>query len=174
MDILGLERGSIRLVPHQASWKATFEAERQKIAFALAGSILNIEHIGSTAIPSIVAKPVIDMAISLVHLEDGLACVAALEDLGYLYKGENGIQGRHYFRTHAEIVKFHIHMFAEGNAKLRDHLLFRDYLIAHAVEAKAYNDLKIKLSQQFASDRAAYTANKNDFISEILDKARRA
>ncbi|MEM6347125.1 MAG: GrpB family protein [Bacteroidota bacterium] len=172
MDEIGLVRGTIRLVPHQASWKGIFEAEREKLAFALADSILKIEHIGSTAIPGIAAKPIIDMAITLVQFEDGLDCVAALEDYGYLYKGENGIPGRHYFRTDAEIVKFHIHMFAQGNPKLRDHQLFRDYLIAQPEEAQAYHELKIKLSQQFATDRGAYTASKNDFISDILTKAR--
>lgn len=172
MDQLGLKRGTIRLVAHTTEWSKSFEEEKQKLKSILAGSILKVEHIGSTAIPAIIAKPIIDIAITTVHFEDGFKCVAALEDYGYLYKGENGIEGRHYFSTDDDVVKFHLHMFPEGHEKLMDHLLFRDYLIAHPEEAGGYNDLKLQLREQFPTDRLAYTEGKHDLITEILNQAR--
>ncbi|MFK7921000.1 MAG: GrpB family protein [Bacteroidia bacterium] len=173
MDEIGLKRGAIRLVPHTAEWGKAFVVEKQKLESVLAGSILKVEHIGSTAIPSIVAKPIVDIAITIVHFDDGLKCVPALEANGYLYKGENGIENRHYFRTDGDIVKFHLHMFPKGHEKLRDHLLFRDYLIAHPEEARKYNDLKLQLREQFPEDRLAYTEGKDELITDLLSKARK-
>ncbi|MEL6592256.1 MAG: GrpB family protein [Bacteroidota bacterium] len=170
--ILGLQRHTIRLVPHQNGWKEAFEAEKQRLELALTDSVISIEHIGSTAIPGLLAKPVIDIGIGLSNYEAGFACVAALEELGYLYKGENGIAERHYFRTNSEIVLHHLHMFPDGHPKLRDHLLFRDYLLAHPEELQAYQALKLILQQENSGNRQTYTEGKHDFITRILQLAR--
>ena len=126
--MIGLKRDTLKLVPHDPNWKILFSEERQRIKQAIGQMILRIEHVGSTAIPTISAKPIIDIAIEIPTYEHGYACVQPLTHLGYLYKGANGIEGRHYFRTNAELVKFHIHLFPHGHEKWRNHLLFRNYL----------------------------------------------
>lgn len=170
--MIGLKRGTIQLLPHDPAWAAVFQAERQRILNRITDPVVHISHIGSTAIRGIIAKPVIDVAISIEDYALGHACVEPLKELGYVYKGNNGIPDRHYFRTDAEVVKFHIHMFPVGNPKLRDHLLFRDYLNTNQEEAQRYDALKRGLMQQFPNDREAYTLGKSDLIQEILKRAR--
>lgn len=170
--MFGLKRGTISLSLHNPEWKNLFLEEKGRLLASIGSHILSIEHIGSTSIPGLSAKPIIDMGISIKRFEDGFACVSALEALGYLYKGENGIEHRHYFRTDADIVKFHIHMFPKDHPKLKDHLLFRDYLITHPEEKDRYQQLKKQLSQKYASQRELYTASKSSFIEGILEKAR--
>ncbi len=170
--MIGLKRGTIQLLPHDPAWAAVFQAEKQRILDRIQDPVLHISHIGSTAIRGIMAKPVVDMAISIECYALGHACVEPLTELGYVYKGNNGIPDRHYFRTDDDVVKFHIHMFPEGNPKLRDHLLFRDYLNANQKEAQRYDALKRELMQRFPSDREAYTLGKSELIQEILKRAR--
>ena len=169
--MLGLKRGTLHLSPFDPEWKDHFLEERERISDAIGEHILSIEHIGSTSIPGLSAKPVIDIGIGLKNFEAGFACVKQMESLEYLYKGENGIKDRHYFRTDADIVKFHVHMFSQGHPKLLDHLLFRDYLRAHPEEKQKYQQLKEELSQKYADQRSLYTPGKADFIQGILEKA---
>lgn len=168
----GLKRGNIMLAPFDPEWKNYFLEEKDRLLSSISDHVLAIEHIGSTSIPGLSAKPIIDIGISTESFEQGFACVPGLEALGYLYKGENGIANRHYFRTNADIVKFHIHMFPHKHPKLVDHLLFRDYLIAYPEEKNKYQQLKEELSQKYATQRELYTSSKSDFITGILEKAR--
>ena len=169
---LGLRTGTLELVPHDPAWAEAFLEEKARIEIALADRIVAVEHIGSTAIPGIRAKPIVDMAISLERYEDGFNCVKPLEALGYEYRGEAGVPGRHYFHTAGEPVKFHIHMFPESSREWEDHLLFRDYLRANPGEAARYDGLKSALLEEFPEDRPRYTEGKAAFCGEIIEKAR--
>lgn len=169
---IGLKRGLLKLAPYDPEWEAFFKKERNKIRKAVGQFILVIEHIGSTSIKNMCAKPIIDIAIGLKKYNDGFKCVEGLDKIGYLYFGERGIPGRHFFRRDSEIVKCHIHMYEIASAEWEYHILFRDYLSNHEKEAKEYASLKNDLIKQFGNNREKYTEAKAKFINNILKKAK--
>src|SRR4030042_5217166 len=113
IDVIGLKRKTLKLVPFNSEWENIFRNEKEKILHGIKDYIISIEHIGSTSIENIYSKPIIDICISIKKYDDGFKCETFLESIGYIYKGDFGIPGRHFFRTNDEIVKFHIHMFEE-------------------------------------------------------------
>jgi GrpB-like predicted nucleotidyltransferase (UPF0157 family) len=163
----------IELSPYDASWPARFEAEADAIRKALAGGFsYTVHHVGSTAIPGIYAKPVIDMILAIPDRNRWPSLIEPLERLGYVYWAENPNPDTMFFvkgmlplgsgRTH----HIHVHTPEAAAPALR----FRDYLAAHPAAAKAYEVLKRKLGVQFATDRDAYTKGKAEFVDEILRK----
>ncbi len=157
------------LVPWDPAWVQRFAACRRELLEACGAWLTQIEHIGSTAIPGLGAKPIIDIMPGLRSSEEGRRCVQPLVALGYEYLGEHGIPGRHYFRR---LDACHVHMLAVGCDAWRDHLDFRDHLRAHADAREAYWQLKCRLAQALAHDRAAYSEAKSSFVAEILERAR--
>jgi GrpB-like predicted nucleotidyltransferase (UPF0157 family) len=170
-SIIGLERGVVRLVPYEPGWAAFFEEEKARLSRALGEKALDIQHVGSTAIPGGIAKPIIDISIAVQSFEAGFACVKPMEDLGYVYGGENGIPGRHYFNKYDPRSTHHIHMFEITSKNWHEHLLFRDYMRNHQEAVQAYTDLKLQLHKQFPADREAYTEGKAEFIRGIIETA---
>lgn len=165
--MLGLPRGFIKLEPHSEQWRQLFAEEAARIRAAIGEVAALIEHIGSTSISGIAAKPIIDIAVGIENSADGERCVAPLENVGYKYRGEHGIAGRFYFvkgepRTH------HLHMVLTNGDSWRSHLMFRDYLRAHPAIAKEYEDLKLALAREYVNDRDAYQQGKSDFIEKVL------
>ncbi|QYJ06735.1 GrpB family protein [Qipengyuania flava] len=130
-------------VPHDSDWRAQFLAEQRLIAAALNIAPACIHHVGSTAIPQIYAKPIIDI---LVEVEDVAALDArsAMRALGYRARGENGIPGRRYFTKHRSdgLRSHHVHCFERGSPGAIRHLAFRDYLRAHPERAQTYSKIK--------------------------------
>ena len=162
----------IVLAPYDPDWPSQFAAARAEMMAACAGLMLDVHHVGSTAIAGLAAKPVIDMMPVLRRHEDCLACIAPMRALGYAYRGEQGIAGRHYFvrgdpRTH------NVHVFVFDHPEIERHLLFRDYLRAHPEKRKAYLLLKLALAKEFADDRRAYAEAKTPFCERIVALARR-
>lgn len=156
----------IVLEPHNPRWSALFEEERQAILHAGGGLISAIHHVGSTAIPGIAAKPIIDILATLARHEHGQACAGAMERLDYEYRGESGVEGRHYFRkgfphTH------HLHMYAANHPEVGRHLRFCDYLRRHPAEALAYEALKRELAARFVSNTLLYSQAKTEFCNRI-------
>ncbi len=134
-----------------------------------------VEHIGSTAIPGLPAKPILDIMPGLVAYQDGLKTIEPLEQLGYEYFGDNGIPGRYYFRLLFEQrTVVHIHMFEIGTGNWLRHLIFRDYLRANPAIAAQYAELKKELAVRFRNDREAYTDAKSEFINSVVQNARKA
>lgn len=171
--MLGLPSGQVLVVTYDPSWPAAFETEKNRILEACSRFSIAIEHVGSTAVPGLSAKPILDIMIGIPNDQDGVKLVPFLEELGYFYKGENGIPGRHYFtlgnpRTH------HIHMVKQQGEIWKKHLLFRDYLRIHKKDRDEYAALKQVLSGRFPTDRLRYTESKNGLIQHILEKARKA
>lgn len=171
--MLGLERGVVRLAPHQAVWSVLFEEEKGRLEKALGSAVLDVQHIGSTSIPGIKAKPILDVGVAVRNFEEAFVLIPKVERLGYLYRGENGIPRRHYFvkgtperRTH------HLHMVELDSEEWTKNLLFRDYLRRHPEAARAYQALKEALATQYPRDREAYTDGKHAFVQEVLQKAR--
>ena len=163
----------IYMVPYNPNWRQEFENEAKQITKALSDDVVTVHHIGSTAIPNIYAKPVIDILL-VVHNHTGLdAKQAAMEALGYEAFGEFGIPTRRYFRRdNAEGDRTHqIHAFEAGSRQIDRHLAFRDYMIAHPEAAQAYSDLKRELAAKHPDDMEAYMDGKHEFIQEIDRRA---
>ncbi len=166
---------AIKLEQHHPQWVKDFELERTRFWAALGhvtqGGILEqVHHIGSTSVPGLKAKPVIDMLLEVYPLPKPEVGIPALERLGYEYKGEAGIAGRLFFRGNPRTR--HVHVVEAGTNELtRDHLLFRDYLRANAGARRRYENLKLELAQQYPSDRDAYTTGKTELIRELLQEA---
>ena len=163
-------REVIELAPHHPQWAEAAAAECGRIAAACGASLLRIEHIGSTSVPGLIAKPVLDLMPLLRTYEDGYVCVAPMRALGYWYAGDFGIAGRHFFikgspRTH------HVHMLLEGSKEARRHLAVRDCLRAHPEFAARYAALKQDLAVRFHDDREGYANAKGAFMRELFDFA---
>jgi GrpB-like predicted nucleotidyltransferase (UPF0157 family) len=163
----------IRVVPYDPRWPEAFAAEAAAVATALGGNLLEIHHVGSTAIPGIYAKPVIDMlaAVSDIALIDRDA--ARMAALGYEAMGEFGIAGRRYFRRDdAAGQRTHqVHAFQHGSPHVARHLAFRDFLRVHPALAAQYGELKQKLADAFPNDAEAYMDGKDGFIKDMQERA---
>jgi GrpB-like predicted nucleotidyltransferase (UPF0157 family) len=161
--------GVIVLAPHCATWAEAFEREASAILEELSGLFIELHHIGSTAIPGIVAKPVIDMLGIVPALEALDAGAHRLAVLEYEVLGEFGIPGRRYFRKDApDGARTHqLHAFAVGSPQIQRHLDFRDYLRVFPAEAAAYGTLKQDLARRCGSDMHAYSDGKTAFIRAV-------
>ena len=163
----------IVLTAHDPEWSERFADEAALIHVALQGVVTELHHIGSTAIPGIVAKPIIDMLAIVTNLEALDRASSSLEPLGYESKGEFGISGRRYFRkdSAAGLRTHHLHAFAAGSGEIERHLNFRDYLRAHPAEAREYEALKLSLAQRTIGDWNTYTEGKEAFVREMDQRA---
>lgn len=163
----------IVLLPHDPSWHEEFAREAAIISQALGQVLRSIHHIGSTAIPGIRAKPIIDMLAVTEDLTLLDAKAAIFESLGYEALGEFGIPGRRYFRKDdsAGIRTHQVHAFQLGSPQIARHLAFRDFLRANPDDAAAYDALKRKLAVEHPNDISAYTDGKDEFIRDIDARA---
>ena len=167
--MIGLEKGKVKLAEFDKNWVVEFENEKNAIQRAITSYKIGIEHVGSTSIEFLCAKPIIDILIGIEHFNDGFECIHDLEAIGYESKGENGVQGRHFFakgnpRTH------HIHMVEINSDFWKEHLLFRDYLRNDSEVRIRYSELKKELALQYENDREKYTSSKSEFIQGIIKK----
>jgi GrpB-like predicted nucleotidyltransferase (UPF0157 family) len=172
----------IYLADYDPRWPQMFEDERARIVSAIGEWAADVQHVGSTSIPGIAAKPIIDIAVHLRSLVDALYCITPLTELGYECLGEFGIPGRIYFRkltasplpgqSHDGVGRTHqIHMYELGHEQYEKQIVFRDYLRAHADAARAYEALKRDLAVRHAGDIEAYANAKSDFVQSILRSA---
>lgn len=167
------DKEPVLVVEYDPEWPHRYEAERARIVTALGGLIAGIEHVGSTAVPGLGGKPVIDMMVGVARFEDGECCVTPLEGLGYEYRGEAGIPGRLYFRK--GLPRTHqVHLVEQDGDFWEDVLLFRDFLRTHPETAEKYYSLKKELAVKFPTDREVYAEAKTPFIRAVVDRARSA
>ena len=163
------------VVDYDASWPARYERERASIVETL-GDVMEgvaaIEHVGSTAVPGLAAKPIIDIMIGVRELPVGEGCVQPLESLGYEYRGElfPGIPGRYYFRK-GNPRSHQLHLVEHRSEFWQRHILFRDLLRKSPAVAQEYAALKKELAVQYRTDRLAYTEAKTTFIESALAQA---
>ena len=168
------EGGAVAIVDYDPRWTRQFEEEKARILAATVPSVVAVEHIGSTAVPGLAAKPIIDILAGIRHLEDARACIAPLATIGYEYvpEYETELPERRYFRKGPrEARTHHVHLVEVEGAFWRRHLAFRDYLRAHPEEAKRYAALKRALAAKFGEDREAYTDGKTAYVRGIEAKA---
>ena len=167
--MLGLRRGSVQIVPYTPAWATLFEAERARLHHALHPYVLDIQHIGSTAVPGLAAKPILDLGIAVVDESIGIACIPRITALGYAYREYRGADQGHFFDLGPEHQLTHyLHLLRIGDPGWWNYLRFRDYLRAHPVARDAYQQLKQDLATEYAADRASYSAAKATFIQHIL------
>jgi GrpB-like predicted nucleotidyltransferase (UPF0157 family) len=169
---LGTKGGHIEVVAYRAEWPALFEKEAAWIREACGDWVIAVEHIGSTSVPGLAAKPILDIMPGLAQTDDGHRTVEGMRRIGYEYHGEHGMPGRfHFDRGVSGATVVHVHMFEVGTYNWRRHLAFRDTLRRDAAVAAEYQRLKIDLAIRFRNDRKAYTDAKSAFVQAVVAKA---
>jgi GrpB-like predicted nucleotidyltransferase (UPF0157 family) len=171
-----LQKDIVLLSPYRKEWPKLYEEEEKMLREAGGNIIIDIQHVGSTSVPGLISKPIIDIAVAVKTLKAGEKCIEPFTKLGYKYKLDSVTEGtiHHYFskggyynRTH------HIHL-EEWKSKLwYNHILFRDYLIKHNDVMKEYAELKLQLAEKFPDDRKSYRAGKDKFIESVIEKAKK-
>lgn len=159
----------VRIVPYDPDWAPRFEQERTLLAGAIdEWAVGGIHHVGSTSVPGLQSKPVIDILIGVRSLEDSYACFDRLAGLDYLYAPYRTHEMHWFCKPDRSRRTHHLHLVPTISARFRDELAFRDYLRDHPDVAQEYGALKRRLAAKFEHDREAYTDAKADFISAIL------
>ena len=164
------------IVEYQPQWPALYEEEKTRILNVIGHKVISIEHIGSTAVPGLGAKPIIDIMIGVNQLADAEECIEPLITIGYEYRPPEkaGIPERRYFtKGHPQARTFHIHMVELTSDFWERHLLFRDFLRAHPDVADQYYRLKKKLATEYGNNREGYTDAKTSFIESVVTRARK-
>lgn len=177
--MLGLKRGTVQLCEHEQAWEIEAQNTILRLKEILGAVIKDIQHVGSTSIPSIKAKPIIDIAIAVDDFEDVLLLEEELKKQGFYYRpkvdlGEQLLfaSGSYYDGT-GDLQTHFIHIVKTGSMDWRNYINFRDYLNSTPAVAKAYEDLKVLLAKQAPVDngREKYLRGKHDFIVYTLKKA---
>lgn len=165
------------VVDYDPEWAILYEEEKRRILEVLGHIIVEIEHIGSTAVPNLGAKPIIDIIAAVSHLSDAEKCIEPLSSIDYEYvpEYEASFPERRYFhKGHPPKEQhYHLHMVEKRSDFWKRHLLFRDHLRAHPEVAQRYYRLKKELASKYDSNREAYTDAKTSFIESIVAEARR-
>lgn len=169
--MLGAERADpIEVVEDDPLWPERFEEMRARLAAALGSTAIRIEHVGSTAVPGLAAKPVVDIQVSVPDVEDEPAYREAIESCGFALRYCE--PGHRYFRPPRPLPRlWHIHVCAVGGEWERVHLLFRDYLRCHPVAVKRYAVMKREMAVVHRNESIAYTDAKSPLIDEMLVRA---
>ena len=169
----GLKRGTVMLVPHQDEWTQSAERTIQTLKQLLEPAAVDIQHIGSTAIPSIHAKPIIDLVVGVRNLDDIAPYVELLKQHDIVFRKED-VAGQLLFvmgdfekdtRTH------HIHVVRWNGVEWNNYINLRDYLNRYTDKAMQYDTCKKKLALQFSVDRGSYSAGKQGLIARLLNEA---
>ena len=156
---------------YDSRWPQLFETLRGRIAGVLDELAISIEHVGSTAIPGLAAKPIIDIDVLLRSSSNLITVIHKLADLGYEHRGDLGISGREAFRAKFDDVQHHLYVCPQDSREYKRHIAFRDYLRAHADDANVYAVLKREFASKFGSDRDGYNRAKSEFVQRILQRA---
>ena len=173
MPHLGLLSERVKIVEYDPCWPGLFASEAVRIQAACAGRLSGVEHVGSTAVQGLAAKPILDVMLGVPDFADARACVPLIESLGYVFLGTYGIEGRFFFRS-PEPCTHHLHLVEKDGKFWQDEILFRNYLRNHPRAGLAYVELKRELAEKFAANRPAYTEAKGEFIGVCLSNARSA
>jgi GrpB-like predicted nucleotidyltransferase (UPF0157 family) len=172
---LGLTYGQVRLVPSDPGWPGAFQRLADELSARLGELAVAIEHVGSTAVPGLTAKPILDITVGLAPAADPDWAITALQALGYQFRGDKGGDGGLLLvlEDRAAHRIAHLHLVRHGDMLWRRYLALRDRLRADPVARAAYAQLKRGLAVQFAGDRRAYTVAKAAFIVRLLGEAER-
>jgi GrpB-like predicted nucleotidyltransferase (UPF0157 family) len=169
LALFGLGWREVRLVPHDPRWAQAYRREAARLQQALGAHALEIAHIGSTAVPGLVAKPLLDIMVAVTSLQERETVIPLLERAGYEFRPHDTLPERLFFIAGApEARRVNLSLAAWDSAYWRDHLAFRDILRARPEVATAYARLKVDLAERYPADRLAYTAAKGEFVARVL------
>jgi len=159
------------VVDYDPRWPATFQILRSPLAEALGSLAAAIEHMGSTAVPGLAAKPVIDIDVLLKSASDLPLVIQRLASIGYVHRGDLGVAGREAFYAPPGSPQHHLYVCPPESREYRRHLALRDFLRTHSAEAENYGKLKHSLAARFRNDRIAYNEGKSEFVEALLRRA---
>jgi GrpB-like predicted nucleotidyltransferase (UPF0157 family) len=165
----GRERRPIVIVAYDPTWPAMFETQRATIAGALGSTAIGIEHIGSTSVPGLAAKPIVDVLVTVADIDDEDAYLSALEGAGYMLRVRE--RGHRMFRTPQ--LDVHVHVWRADDPEVRRYLLFRDQLRTDADDRARYEDLKRRLAEREWDEMNDYAQAKSELVEAILARAER-
>jgi GrpB-like predicted nucleotidyltransferase (UPF0157 family)/chloramphenicol 3-O-phosphotransferase len=166
-------RSPIVVSDYDHEWPLFFEEIAQRVRDAVADLSARVEHVGSTSVPGLAAKPIIDIDVVVDSAEDLAPAIERLRSLGYVYQGDKGIKGREAFMWPRGARPHHLYLVVQGSQPYLDHIEFREYLRDHPEVASEYADLKTSLAEQHGDDRPGYENSKADFVTSVLQTARR-
>ena len=161
---------SIHILEYDPCWKTSLNEFKDVFWPVVADYSIGFEHVGSTAVEGLEAKPIIDIDIVVSSMDALLKVIGRLVPLGHVHQGELGIQGRHAFFQQENVSKLHLYVCLEGSLSLRNHPALRDYLHAHPAAVKKYSNLKKRLAQQYPNNIGCYVERKTSFIASILER----
>jgi len=171
--MIGLKRGTVKLVRYNPKWRQNFKRDEKKIRKVFGLDALEIQHIGSTAISGILAKPIIDIALIVPSLKKARRYEKKLKEIGYEIKKNDTKKERLFFTKGPEEKRTHyLHIGEIGSGYIEDMILFKDYLCKHKDMAKRYSDLKESLAKKYQDKREVYTAKKEKLVKKIIKKAK--
>ena len=163
------------IVEYNPQWPALYEEEKARILGLIGHKVVALEHVGSTAVPGLGAKPIIDIMVAIHRLTNAEECILPLQSTGYEYvpEYEDTLPERRYFRKGPPGARtYHVHMVELTSDFWERHLLFRDFLRTHPEVAGQYYQLKKELAAKYSSDHEGYTEAKKTFIESIITRAR--
>lgn len=160
----------IEVVDYDGAWPQRFEELRAAIWPSVSDVAITIEHVGSTSVPGLAAKPIIDIDVVVPPSPSSMrAAIEGLSKIGYVHQGDLGVAGRGAFRDGPpDLPPHHLYSCVDDCTSLRNHLIVRDFLRANPVAAREYGDLKKRLAQRFPDDIDSYIAGKTDFLCRLL------
>ena len=170
---MGEERDpAVRIVDYDPGWPAEAARELRRVGEALDGVAVRLDHVGSTSVPGLAAKPIVDLQVSVVEIAPADRYVGPLEGLGYLFAADPDSPDFHFFgKPAARPRTFHVHVCVAGSDDEFRHLALRDYLRAHTDEALRYAEVKRSLVALRPGDRLAYIEGKADYVAALEERA---
>lgn len=173
--MFGLKRGTVKLTQHNPQWRAEFTKEKKRLTKILGKHFLAVEHVGSTAIPGLKAKPIMDLLVAVKSIDDFDNYTKLLEKLDYAFMRDNRKDQEHVLYVKGpEAKRTHYLKLCQLDSDFwQEHILFKEYLMSHPEKLKEYEELKVKLAKKYKDDRYKYTKKKEDFIQKVLKLAQK-
>lgn len=170
---LGLKRGIVELRPSSPDYPALFGEERARVQHALGPLAIDIQHVGSTSVPGLVAKPILDLAVAVRDAGAMPLCVEPLAEIGYAFMGDRVGNGEAFFAKGSDEARTHyLHLLPINHPHWQAYLVFRDTLREQAELRDEYARLKLALAGEHRERRTEYTAHKAGFIERVLQRGR--
>ena len=162
----------VEIVQHDPKWSQLYQVEADKLMHAFGKELVSIHHIGSTSVPGLLAKPILDMMPVVQDIERVELLNEQMESLGYEALGEFGMLGRRYFRKGGDARTHQVHIFQKNDKwNIDRHLAVKEFLNSHPAEVKLYGELKESLAKKFPNDRISYVDGKNTFVKYLEKRA---
>ena len=168
--MIGLKRHTVQVVSHDPTWGKLASDACEKIGRLCRDLNIKTEHVGSTSVPGLSAKPILDIAIGMLSLDSISELIGRLTDVGYIYRGEGegGVGHLFVWESKPNFRTIHVHAVEYGTAHWKEYVDFRDLLRQNAHLRQQYDDVKVQNATKFQNDRKAYTDSKHEFIRSVL------